>query len=236
MRTKKRVLFYALILIAALVLFVMAYGCTKSVKVLVSTPKTMAVTSDKNNPEFFIQKKLEGISPSDSVRLFKKALFYNGCEISIEKALGSRSFVVDDNGNVIKTDSINAKQKIVPKQTSGGLLPNAITVYSGYRGIIKTMTVSFSRNDANYRFTFFRQEDGRFILSGNAEITINGNSYPVKAKTNEACYLLFYFDTKQVIDKTTEQAEGWGVGSTNINNQKKTEENDDFTPSYTPTR
>lgn len=229
-----RLTFYTIMM--ALVVLVMTSSCTKTTQVLVEKPKMNIEIKEKNGPEFFTQKKLEGISSADSIKLFNKALFYNGCEIVIEKALGYHSFEVDDNGAVIKTDSINAKQKIVGKETPGGLIPNSITIYKNSRGIIRSMKISFSQNDANYEFTFFRKEDGRFELSGNSVITINGKPHNVIAKTNETCYLKFYFDYKQVINKTTEKAEGWKAGSTPNNNKTKTVENDGFTPSYTPVK
>lgn len=215
-----------------LVVFVL-FNCKTTQLVPIEKTK-MDVEFKENKPELFLQEKLSGISPSDSVKLFKKALFYTSCEVTLRKALGNISFNVNDNGVVNKADSIKEKQKKVLPITPGHVL--SVTPYANYLGIIMAINVTFSKNDANYEFIFFRTDDDpRFVLSGDAIITINGVPHNVIAETPEVCYLYFFLTTSQVVEKTVEQADGWSNSAGSIDENQKKVEVKGFHPSYTPT-
>lgn len=215
-------------------LVIMLIGCYTTKKVTTEKPISVEKKSG-HEPEIYLQSKLTGMTQTDSVKIYKKALFYNSAEISVEKVLGSRTFDVDDNGEINVVDSISQKQKIVDPFTPGGI--QEIKVFKNYRGIISVVIVSFSKNDATYKFNFHRQQDGKFLLNGNALIVINDHPYRVIAKTNVNCYLYFYLNKKQIIDKSTEKAEGWNTGAVNSTPSTKSNGDDyNFQPSVEPTR
>ena len=229
---KQLVVFLKIILVAFF-----ATSCVKTTQTLVEKPKPQTETAEKKGPVYFLQNLLSGINSKDSVLVYQKAVFFNSCEIKLEKYLSDQAFFVDENGSVLKVDTITEAQKVVPALTPGKQV--SVLVSRNYKGVIMVVTVSFSNNDANYKLSFWRTDDGRFTLNGNAFITIKDHPYKVIAKTTTACYLLFNFGTKIVPKTIKSEAEGIsGAGSSNLkgtNEQDKPKETEGFQPSYVPT-
>lgn len=219
-----------------------ALSCKTAEVAPVEQPKPEPQKIESKEPVFYMQSLLKDMSESDSLLVYKKAVFFNSCEINIEKYLSDRSYLVDEKGAVLGVDTLTGAQKTVDPLTPGGML--SVKLSKNYKGVIAVAQVSFSKNDANYQFTFWRTEDERFILNGNAVITVKERPYRVIAKTAKPCYLLFNFDTKTVPKEIKSKAEGWTPGSssssTNSNSSIPTEQNtkketEGFQPSFVPT-
>lgn len=221
-------------IICMFVLF-FAMSCKTSEVVQAEQPKPEPQKNEGKKPVPFEQNLLRGISQKDSALVYKKAAFFNSCEIKLEQSLSDISFFVDDKGNVLKVDTITEAQKLILPMTPGGLI--SIRVSKTYKEIITMIVVSFSKKDINYELSFWRNNEGLFVLSGNAILTINNHQYRVIAKTNSICYLLFNFDYKAIPKPIKEQAEGYssgGVTNTTIqnNNDTKKEDSEGFQPTY----
>lgn len=229
---KKLLVFFGIIFVAFF-----ATNCVKTTKVLTETPKPQISTAEKRGPTYYIQSLLSGINSKDSVLVYQNAIFFNSCEIKLEKYLSDQAFFVDEKGSVLKIDTITEAQKIVPALTPGKQV--SIRVSRNYKGVIMVVNVSFSNNDANYQFSFWRTDDGRFMLNGNAIITVNEHPYKVIAKTTTACYLMFNFGTKIVPKTIKSEAEGInGAASSNLKptgEENKPKEIEGFQPSYIAT-
>jgi|GEM_PF-4347044 len=137
------------------------------------------------------------------IKIKDRVFFYNADSIKIEKTFGKKTFFVED-GIVKAVDSLSIVCKIVPRLTTGiwiSEIRNSI-------GDIKTMLISFSRNEANYNLTYIRGDDGVFVLSNKAQITFNGNNYNVLISTLDP-RLLFRFEKYKTEEKVIEKAEGY---------------------------
>ena len=175
---------------------VLLVGCSTSKTAVESQSNLQTEIADK--PIIWKQSYFKTISLRDSV------LFYNSSEIRLEGSFFNQSFFVRD-GVVNVIDSINNVSKVVPRLTAGGL----IDFKKNSSGEIVIMLISFSKNEAIYRFSFFRIDDGTFILNGKAELIFNGRKYPIVASTVGDCNLLFNYNKQQIINKTEGSAEGW---------------------------
>jgi len=171
-------------------------GNCSSTKEIVETQKPTELITEK--PIIWKQSYFKDIGLKDSV------LFYNSSEIKLEGSFFNQSFFVED-GIVNVIDSINDVSKIVPALTSGGF----VDMKKNSSGEIAIMVISFSRNEAIYKFSFFKTNDGSFILSGKAEIIFNGQKYPVIATIEDQCFLMFFLRKKQIKSSTIGVAEGW---------------------------
>lgn len=171
-------------------------GCVAT-KVVTEKPKPQQ-TESVDKPIVWKQSYFKTISLRDSV------LFYNSTEIKLEGDFFNQSFSVKD-GAVLVVDSINKVSKIVPILTPGGL----VDMRKNSSGEINIMVVSFSKNEATYKFSFFRMNDGSFGLNGKAELIFKNHRYPVTAVTIGDCVLLFNYKKEQVIQKIEETAPGW---------------------------
>ena len=174
------------------------FSCS-STKEIVEIQKPIETKIEK--PIIWKQSYFKEISLKDSV------LFYNSSEILLEGSFFNQSFFVE-NGVVNVIDSINSVSKIVPKLTPGGF----IDMKKNSSGEITIMVVSFSKKETIYKFSFFKTQDGSFILSGKAEIIFNGHKYPVTASITDQCFLLFYFRKQEIKNETIGVAEGWKEG------------------------
>jgi hypothetical protein len=232
---KKSIVFFVFCLF---VLF-FAFSCKTKKVVTSEQPKTQAEEVKSNTLSYFKQGILRGINERDSILVYKNAAFLNSCEIKLEKNISNQSFYVDQKGSVLKVDTLTEAQKTVSALTVGK--QTSIRISSTYRGLIMIINVAFSQNDANYQFSFWITEDGRFVLNGNSFITVNGHKYPVTAKTTTTCYLMFNFDTKTVPKPVKSQAEGWTGTSTSGSSpnvpteQNKQKDVEGFQPSFVPT-
>ncbi len=185
-------------------------GCAQF-KQVVQQPKPkkeIKILKDKPIPfkESYFQKII-----SDNPSLFYQKLkdstsFYNSTEIVLEGEFFKQSISFEDR-KISLVDNITDVRKIVPQFTPGGI----IEIKFISTGKMKAVKVSFSKNEATYEFYFFRVNDGRFILSGNATLIFNGRKYPVTATatTSEDCFLLFYLNYKKNKIEIREEAKGW---------------------------
>lgn len=220
-----------------------ALSCKTAEVAPAEQPKPEPQKIESKKPVFYMQSLLKDMSESDSLLVYKKAVFFNSCEINIEKYLSDRSYIVDEKGAVLGVDTLTGAQKKVEPLTPGGML--SVKVSKNYKGVIAIAQVSFSRKDANYQFSFWRTDDERFILNGNAIITVDEHPYRVIAKTSSPCYLLFNFDTKIVPKEKKGTAEGWTSGSSSLNSNSSSSPNtpveknkpknpEGFQPAYIP--
>ena len=166
-------------------------------KKVVDQPKSNLVDgADKPIP--WKQSYFKNISLKDSV------LFFNSTEIKIEGEFFNQSFFVKD-GVVNVVDSINNVSKIVSALTPGGF----IDMKKSSSGEINIMLVSFSKDESTYQFTFFRNNEGFFILNGKANLIFRGHLYSITASSSTDCILLFYFNKITIKNEIKEQAPGW---------------------------
>lgn len=194
-----RVLFFAILL--GLVIWLLG-GCVTTTPITKTETKTEKTDINKPKPIIWKQTYYKGLSLKDSV------LFYNSTEIRLEGNFFNQSFFVR-NGVVNVIDSTSSVSKIVQQETPGGL----IDLKRDRNGIINIMYVSFSQNETSYNFSFYRTEDGSFVLNGKAEILFQGKKYPVIASTiGGNCVLLFYLNREEIKNEVKETAPGWSSG------------------------
>ena len=160
-------------------------------------PPQQSITETKEDPAIvWKQSYFNAIEIKDNVS------FYNGDSIVIKKTFENQTFFVDE-GIVKVVDSLSTVSKIVPAMTPGLWISGSRTPY----GEIKTMLVSFSKNEASYNLTYVRADDGSFLLINRANIIFRGRSYPVEVSTSDR-RLFFYIKKYEVKEKITDQAEG----------------------------
>ena len=177
----------------SIVILLCSCGTTKQV-----TEQPKAIEAAPEKPIVWKQAYYPTISLKDSV------LFYNSTEIKLSGEFFNKSFFVKD-GIVNVIDSINSVAKIVPEVTAGGF----VDMKKLASGEIVGMEVSFSKNEATYKFIFMRVNDGSFILNNKATLIYHNKKYPVNANTNGDCTLMFYYNKQEVRLEDQSKAEGW---------------------------
>ncbi len=198
---KKRLggfLFYLVVGIIIITLVVMSSSCSTT-QTAVATQSTETKTEiPKAKPIIWKQDYYRALSLKDSI------LFYNSSEIRLEGSFFNQTFFVE-NGVLNVIDSTHSVSRIVQAETPGGL----VDMKKDKNGVINIMYVAFSKEEATYRFSFFRATDGTFILNGKAELEFNGKKYPVTASTVGNCVLMFYLNRQNVREEDKGVAPGW---------------------------
>lgn len=164
-----------------------------------TTREAPQVQQKKEELTVWKQSLFPNIKTSDPV------LFFNSTEILLKGSFFNKSTSIED-GKVIVVDSIDNVLKTVPQFTTGGFIQERRP-----SGVIQIMVVSFSKNEATYVFSFFKQADGSFLLNGKAKLVYQKKEYEVIASTSENCILLFNFEKKEVVNEIKESAEGWRI-------------------------
>lgn len=188
-------------LVGLFVLVLFLDGCKQQQQIVsVSEPAPVAQAQQVSRPIVWKQMYYKDLKLGD------KVLFYNSTEIKLSGSFFNQTLSIE-NGAINVIDSINNVLKTVPTLTAGGL----IDLKKSSSKTIEVMFISFSKNDITYKFSFFRKPDGSFTLNGNATLVFSGKNYPITAKADSECLLLFVLNKQEVVKDIIESADGWNI-------------------------
>lgn len=186
-------------LFVGLVIFVVS-GCKtpRNTSAVVDMPQQKAQIINPKDFPVWKQEIYWGLSIGDP------ANFLNSAKILLDGEVFHQTLRLE-NGKFKTMDTIHPIAKSVPEHTLGELI---YPLVKDAAGRIIQMNISFSFNDASYKFNFQRRSDGSFSLNGNATIIVDGVEYPIQASSIGICLLLIDLSSEPTIIPENGTAEG----------------------------